>query len=151
MNIGELGEETVAQWLISRGGEILHRRWRSRGGEIDSIAIERKIDGSETLLFIEVKTRDRHNWDEDGRLAITALKQAKLIHSAQLFLAKYSHLSEYPCRFDVAIVVHQPIHHDIVGTPLYIFSDPLCPVSDRADNGKRMLLVEYISGAFDLS
>ena len=60
MNSGKLGEEVVAQWLIERGGEILHRRWRWKRGEIDLIAIE-----SNTLLFIEVKTRNSRNWDAD--------------------------------------------------------------------------------------
>ena len=144
MNTGELGEEVVAQWLISRGNEILHRRWRSRGGEIDLIAIERaegKFGGSDTLIFIEVKTRSGRNWDEDGLLAIDRRKQAKLISTAVLFLAKYPHLGEYPCRFDVAIVRHQPIHHQIVGTPLYTLAvDHDCG-----------LLIEYIPSAFDLT
>jgi putative endonuclease len=144
MNTGELGEEVVAQWLIAGGNEILHRRWRSRGGEIDTIAIERtegKFGASETLIFIEVKTRDRRNWDEDGLLAIDERKQAKLIGTAILFLSKYPHLAEYPCRFDVAIVRHQPIHHKITGTPLHTLT------VDR-DCG---LLIEYIHSAFDLT
>jgi putative endonuclease len=143
MNTGELGEEVVAQWLISRGNELLHRRWRSRGGEIDLIAIERtegKYGASETLIFIEVKTRNRRNWDEDGLLAIDERKQAKLINTATLFLAKHPHLAEYPCRFDVAIVRHQSIQHEIMGKPLYTLS------VDR-DCG---LLLEYIHSAFDL-
>jgi putative endonuclease len=142
MNTGELGEEVVAQWLISRGNEILHRRWRSRGGEIDLIAIEPtegKFGPSETLIFVEVKTRDRRNWDEDGLLAIDERKQAKLINTAILFLAKHPHLAEYPCRFDVAIVRHQPIHRAIIGTPLYTLAvDRHCG-----------LLIEYIPSAFD--
>jgi putative endonuclease len=144
MNTGELGEEVVAQWLISCGNELLHRRWRSRGGEIDLIAIERidgKFGASESLLFIEVKTRNPRNWDEDGLLAIDERKQAKLISTASLFLAKHPQLAEYPCRFDVAIVRHQPIHHQIVGTPLYTLT------VDR-DRG---LLLDYIPSAFDLT
>ena len=72
MNTGKKGEEVVAQWLISRGGKVLHQRWRWKRGEIDLIAIE-----SNTLLFIEVKTRNRSNWDADGLLAITPQKQAR--------------------------------------------------------------------------
>ena len=136
MNTGERGEEVVAQWLLARGGQILQRRWRWRRGEIDLIAIE-----SNTLLFIEVKTRNRRNWDEDGLLAVDNRKQAKLISTAVLFLAKYSHLGEYPCRFDVAIVRHQPIHHQIVGTPLHT-------IAVDYDCG---LLIEYIISAFDLT
>ncbi len=136
MNTGKLGEEVVAQWLLARGGEILHRRWRWQRGEIDLIAVE-----SETLLFIEVKTRNRRNWDTDGLLAITQPKQAKIIRSAELYLVKYPHLAEYPCRFDVGIVRHQPRQSAIVDSPLHILTD--------LDRNECVLLLDYLSGAFD--
>ncbi len=136
MNTGELGEEVVAQWLLAHGGKILHRRWRWKGGEIDLIA----IDG-ETLLFIEVKTRNQHNWDTNGVLAITPPKQAKIIRTAELFLVKHPQLAEYPCRFDVALVRHQPLQQVIVDSPLHILTDP--------DANECMLLLSYIPGAFD--
>ena len=136
MNTGKLGEEVVAQWLVERGGEILARRWRWQRGEIDLIGIDR-----DTLLFIEVKTRNRSNLDADGLLAISPQKQTKIIHTAQLFLAKHPHLADYPCRFDVAIVRHQPLTQPIVGTPLYRMTD--------LDNGKCLLLLDYLVAAFD--
>jgi putative endonuclease len=136
MNTGKLGEEVVAQWLIERGGEILARRWRWQRGEIDLIAIDRDL-----LLFIEVKTRNRSNLDADGLLAITTQKQARIISTAQLFLAKHPHLADYPCRFDVAIVRHQPLTRAIVGTPLHSMTD--------IDNGECLLLLDYLAGAFD--
>jgi len=37
-NIGELGEELVAEWLQAQDWVILHNRWRCRWGEIDLIA-----------------------------------------------------------------------------------------------------------------
>jgi putative endonuclease len=136
MDTGKKGEEVVAQWLIARGCKVLHQRWRSKTGEIDIIGLE-----SDTLLFIEVKTRNRSNWDADGLLAITPQKQAKIVRTAQLFLLKYPHLAEQPCRFDVAIVRHQSIKTAIVGTPLHIFADITV--------GQNLLLIDYISGAFD--
>jgi putative endonuclease len=136
MDTGKKGEEVVAQWLISRGGKVLHQRWRWKRGEIDLIAIE-----SDTLLFIEVKTRNRSNWDADGLLAITPQKQARIVRTAELFLLKHPHLAEQPCRFDVAIVRHQPINRSIVGTPLYILADIAA--------GEHLLLIDYIPGAFD--
>jgi putative endonuclease len=136
MTTGELGEEVVAQWLLSRGGKILQRRWRWKRGEIDLIAIE-----SNTLLFIEVKTRNRRNWDEDGLLAINPQKQARIIQTAQLFLLKHSHLAEYSCRFDAAIVRHQPLSLAIDCTYLHI-------MTDIAAN-ECLLLIEYIPNAFD--
>ena len=136
MDTGKKGEEVVAQWLISSGGRILHQRWRSKTGEIDIIAIE-----SDTLLFIEVKTRNRSNWDADGLLAITPQKQARIVSTAQLFLLKHPHLAEQPCRFDVAIVRNQPISRSILGTPLHICTDLAAE--------QNLLLIEYIPGAFD--
>jgi putative endonuclease len=144
MNTGKLGEEVVAQWLLASGGKVLERRWRWKRGEIDLIAIE-----SGTLLFIEVKTRNPSNLDADGLLAITSQKQAKIINTAQLYLLNHPHLADYPCRFDVAIVRHQPRSRAIpvpggcanVGTPLYGTID--------LESGERLLLLDYIANAFD--
>jgi putative endonuclease len=136
MDTGKKGEEVVAQWLIARGGKILHQRWRSKIGEIDIIGLE-----SDTLLFIEVKTRNRSNWDADGLLAITPQKQAKIVRTAQLFLLKHQHLSDYPCRFDVAIVRHQPINKSIPIAPLHLLAD--------ITTGTNLLLIDYLHNAFD--
>ncbi|MBC6435462.1 YraN family protein, partial [Nostoc sp. HG1] len=69
-DIGELGEDLVAQWLQSTGWIILHRRFSSRWGEIDIIAEYHEVTGKEAgeqgritpppnslLAFVEVKTR----------------------------------------------------------------------------------------------
>lgn len=98
-DIGTLGEDLVAKWLQLQGWAILHRRWYCRWGELDIIA-RRQAE----LVFVEVKTRQRKNWDADGLLAITASKQAKLWQAAELFLADRPELAELDCRFDVALV-----------------------------------------------
>ena len=102
--IGELGEQIVAEWLQSQGYSIRYYRWRCRRGEIDIIAVN---EPSNTLVFVEVKTRSDRNWDEGGLKAISLAKQQKIYQTAQLFLAKYPHLAEYYCRFDVALVTYQ--------------------------------------------
>jgi putative endonuclease len=136
MDTGKQGEEVVAQWLIARGCKVLHQRWRWKRGEIDIIGLE-----SDTLLFIEVKTRNRSNWDADGLLAITPQKQAKIIRTAQLFLLKHPHLAEQPCRFDVAIVRHQPMSKSIPIVPLHLLAD--------ITTGTNLLLLDYLPNAFD--
>ena len=102
--IGELGEKLVALWLESKNYQILARRWRCRWGEIDLIALEQS---SNTLVFIEVKTRSRNNWDAEGILAIDLRKQQKIEKTAQMFLAQNPQLVDFPCRFDVALVSYQ--------------------------------------------
>lgn len=103
-NIGKLGEKLVASWLETQGYQLLARNWTCRQGEIDLIAIH---PAKQNLIFVEVKTRNRHNWDENGLLAIDDGKQEKICQAATLFLAKNPQLVELPCRFDVALVRYE--------------------------------------------
>jgi putative endonuclease len=118
-DIGTLGENFVAEWLQQQGWEILHRQWHCRWGEIDIIALgtdaDRKINrgnensrfpipDSRILVFVEVKTRRRGNWDADGMLAVSTTKQTKLWQTAEIFLSDRPDLANNPCRFDVALV-----------------------------------------------
>ncbi len=100
-NIGKLGEELVGKWLELHNYDLWQQNWRCRWGEIDIIAQDRE---NKTITFVEVKTRSKNNWDENGLLAVDSTKQEKIIKTASMFLAKYSHLAELPCRFDVALV-----------------------------------------------
>ncbi|WP_319422866.1 YraN family protein [Pleurocapsa sp. FMAR1] len=102
--IGIWGEKLVGRWLQIQDYELLQQNWRCRWGEIDLIAQERV---SKAIAFVEVKTRSKNNWDENGLLAIDSAKQEKIIKTASLFLAKYPQLAELPCRFDVALVSYQ--------------------------------------------
>ena len=155
-DIGELGEDLVAQWLQSRGWTILHRRFCSRWGEIDIIAqFQEQQLGSEgglfvdqlpQLAFVEVKTRSPRSWDAGGKSAITPQKQAKIWRTAKIFLAEYPHKADCPCRFDVAIVHRQQISKQRTGMTLT--SEPLASLS--AD-GYQFYLQEYLRAAFDCS
>ncbi|BBD57858.1 hypothetical protein NIES2109_06260 [Nostoc sp. HK-01] len=167
LDIGQLGEDLVTQWLQSNGWLILHRRFSCRWGEIDIIAQypggeESKgagvpgsrgagVQGSialstlhSTLAFVEVKTRSPGNWDAGGRNAITPQKQAKLWRTAEIFLAQYPDKADYPCRFDVAIVSYQPISQ--LQTQIKSVQDALFSSSVA---GYKFHLQEYIPAAFD--
>lgn len=53
---GVAAEGIVERHYEARGGEIIARRWRGQGGEIDLIA---RLDT--TTVFIEVKASSRHD------------------------------------------------------------------------------------------
>ncbi len=61
--IGVIGENLAAAWLVKNGFAILHRNWRHRHHEIDIIAMR---EGK--LHFIEVKCRNysRYGHPEDS-------------------------------------------------------------------------------------
>ncbi len=152
-DIGDLGEDLVAQWLQSTGWLILHRRFCCRWGEIDIIAqydeklqepIHPNSHHHSILAFVEVKTRSPGNWDSGGRSAITTKKQTKLWRTAEMFLVKNPQKAEYSCRFDVAIVYCQKVTKRFTGST---FTQPVLASSLVA--GYELQLQEYIPAAFD--
>jgi len=125
-NLGQLGEEFTAQWLKRQGWEIIASRWHCRWGELDLVAYH------SGLIFVEVKTRQSKNWDENGLLAITPQKQAKLYRTAEMFLSHYPDYSHVNCRFDLALVKAQKITN-----------------FDRGENSYELTLVSYLKGIFE--
>ncbi|MBE9051847.1 YraN family protein [Nostocales cyanobacterium LEGE 11386] len=155
-DIGELGEDLVAQWLQSTGWIILQRRFSSRWGEIDIIAQQQgKQPSSEKnfsvsqlpqVAFVEVKTRSQGSWDAGGRSAITPQKQTKLWRTAKMFLVQYPEKADYPCRFDVAIVYCQRILKQSTGRTATAKA-----LASFSTSGYQFTLQEYIPAAFDFS
>jgi putative endonuclease len=137
---GELGESFVAHWLKQQSWHILHRRWRSRWGEIDLIA----RSPQQVLAFIEVKTRSRSNWDEGGALAVNFSKQAKIQRTAELFLQQHPQWSDRPCRFDVALVACQLASSTQT-------NGAIASIQRRQPilwQGYRLTLIDYLENAF---
>ncbi len=158
--LGTLGENLVAEWLQQQGWEILHRQWHCRWGEIDIIALgtdeESKINignensrfpipDSQTLAFVEVKTRRPGNWDAGGMLAVSAAKQAKLWQTAEIFLSNRPDLANNSCRFDVALVRCEPLRQKAkpILTPLTGENS-----QSAAAEKYQLTLQEYIRSAF---
>jgi putative endonuclease len=133
--VGQQGEELVGAWLQTKNAQVLHYRWRSRRSEIDLIA--QKDDG--TVLFIEVKTRSKSNWDADGLMAIDRRKQSKIIHGAQMFLGLHPNLADQPCRFDVALVSRSTLA--LLPTPALH--------SIQLESGDYLHLSKYLVSAFE--
>ena len=149
--IGALGENLTATWLTQTGWRILQRRWRCRWGELDLIAFRQILPANQvaddvSLIFVEVKTRSRGNWDADGLLSVTAQKQAKLWQAARLFLAKHPELADLPCRFDIALVRRQRVQGKN-GDHQQSLDSPICPIPGTPH---QLILQDYIASAFEM-
>ncbi|MEM9246603.1 MAG: YraN family protein [Cyanobacteria bacterium P01_F01_bin.153] len=157
---GVLGEAFVAAWLQQQSWELIAQRWRCRWGELDLVARSPKPQKTanknqpHTLAFIEVKTRSRKNWDQDGLLALSPSKCSKLIRAAQTFLSEFPELSDDACRFDVAAVRCDRQPKTTLPLPDLIDLTHQCPAitpgSPRVIYDHRLTLQHYIPNAFDL-
>jgi putative endonuclease len=95
--LGARGERAAASFLRKAGMRIIVRNYRGAGGEIDLVA----RDG-ETLVFVEVKTRNRGAPAE----AVDLEKQRRITRAAVHFLKKHGLLEPgVASRFDVVSVV----------------------------------------------
>jgi putative endonuclease len=146
-DLGKLGETLIAEWVPSKGGQVLATRWHCTFGEIDVVALNAQGD----LIFIEVKTRSPRNIDEDGVLAVTRTKQRKLILSAKLFLLKHPRYQSRNCRFDIALVGARPTQANPANPTL-----PKSPKSKirssaftQTIGAYELTLVNYIVNAFE--
>ena len=95
--LGESGEDLAVAELERRGYAIVARRYRTRHGEIDIVA----MDG-ETLAFVEVKARTSAEFGMAAE-AVTKWKQRRLTAMAVDYLARHR-IVECPCRFDVVAI-----------------------------------------------
>lgn len=95
--LGKLGEDLAASYLVRKGYEILDRNWHNIHKEIDIIA----MDGNE-LVIVEVKTRNTDEYGEPD-IAVTRMKQLKLISAANAYIFKNQ--LDVNTRFDVVSIV----------------------------------------------
>jgi putative endonuclease len=102
---GLSAESRAALLLLAKGFRIAARRFKTPVGEIDIVARRRQ-----TLVFIEVKARARH---DDAVEAVTTHQQRRIVAAAQFWLA--SHPKDATCniRFDVVSVVPGRLPHHI--------------------------------------
>jgi putative endonuclease len=98
LSLGKSGEDLAVRFLRNKGYSIIGTNYRTRYGEIDIIARQRKI-----LVFVEVKTR-KGSFLDTPLSAVTATKQRHISMAAQEYLCK-NDLFKSEARFDV-IAVH---------------------------------------------
>ena len=81
--LGRLGEDLAAEHLIRRGFTIVERNYRTRWGELDIIALDRR-----TLVFCEVKTRRLASAERGPLESVHQLKRARVRKMASRWLAE---------------------------------------------------------------
>jgi putative endonuclease len=101
---GRKGERIACRYLMQRGFDILARRYRAAGGEVDLVAFADAL-----LVFIEVKTRASRDFGDPWEF-VDWQKQQRFRCAAEEFIARYD-LGGYAYRFDIVSVVAP-------GTPL---------------------------------
>lgn len=93
---GLSAEDAVARYYEQHGYELLHRRWRGEGGEIDLI-----LQGQGCIIFVEVK-QSRSTATAASHLG--ARQSARILRAAQGFLALQPGGLDTPSRIDAALV-----------------------------------------------
>lgn len=101
---GQRAEWAAAALLTLKGYRILGRQCRTRGGEIDLIAVRGSV-----IVFVEVKHRRAL---EDAACAISHTQSQRLRRAADLWLAKRPRYHALGCRFDAVFVARGgwPVH-----------------------------------------
>ena len=94
--LGNLGEEKVAEFLISKGHEIIVRNFRTKYFEIDIIS---KLDDS--VFFTEVKYRKTTKFGEAIEF-VDRKKQEQVRFAAESYLAMHPEFKDFTIRLAVA-------------------------------------------------
>jgi putative endonuclease len=92
---GSAFEQRACTELERAGLKLLARNYTTRYGELDLV-----MRDGDTVVFVEVRHRIRSGYGS-AAMSITAAKQAKLVQTAQLWLAAHPQHAQRACRFDV--------------------------------------------------
>ena len=91
---GKLGEDVALKYIISKGGKIIEKNYRTKLGEVDLIA---KLNGE--LVFFEVKSRSNIDYGYPSE-SVNYKKKRKIVNVAKYYILDNS-LSNLSIRFDV--------------------------------------------------
>jgi putative endonuclease len=97
LRLGHIAEWIVIIYLSLKGYRILARRYLSKGGEIDVIALRGKV-----VAFVEVKARSDLT---TGLNAISATKIHRFAQAVDGWLMRNNWASAYTLRCDAVIIV----------------------------------------------
>lgn len=97
--IGKWGEALAAEYLRKNGYSVIEANYKTRFGEIDIIAEDKK-----TVVFVEVKLRKNEKFGSPAEF-VTLSKQKKLRTSAEIWISQND--TDKNMRFDV-IEIHAP-------------------------------------------
>ncbi len=96
--LGDAGERLAERLLLDLGWTVIDRKWRTRGGELDLIA----LDG-DVLVFVEVKTRHgraRGSAEE----AVDARKAVRLLELGDIYVAEHPEHGDRFWRIDLLAI-----------------------------------------------
>ncbi|HRS54441.1 MAG TPA: YraN family protein [Bacteroidales bacterium] len=96
-NIGKIGEDIAADFLLKKGYKILERNWRVGQYEIDIIAQDGNV-----IVIVEVKTLKSNNVITPEAI-VGKQKQKNLIKAANIYM-DYKNLS-FEIRFDIVAIL----------------------------------------------
>jgi len=104
--LGKWGEETAVHFLEQKGYEILEKRFRGGGGEVDIIARE-----GENFVFVEVKTR-RYLDMESMERVLNKIKRSRIEQACLAYLNQNNLNPELTqLRFDCIFISGESILH----------------------------------------
>jgi putative endonuclease len=99
-NYGLQAEDIAATYLISKGYEILKRRYKTKYGEVDIIAKQ-----GNTLIFVEVKARKRI-----GEFELVSQRQLNRVADAgSFFISEYPEYGNFDLRLDLVVVLGEKV------------------------------------------
>jgi putative endonuclease len=99
LKLGEKGEGLAVKFLKKKGYKIIKQNYKTPIGEIDIIAKD-----EETLIFIEVKTRESIEYGLPFE-AVNSHKKRKIANVALLYLKRFKEIP--PCRFDIVSIYYK--------------------------------------------
>ncbi len=93
---GMWAEGLAAMYLTAKGHRILHKRYKTKGGEIDLIALKGR-----SLLIVEVKARAQMR---DALEAVSSRSQKRIEKAALYFISENPEYADFDIRFDVVVI-----------------------------------------------